>query len=232
MSPTWISAFLDLAPDSFDPGVTFWRGVTGYGLSPTRGEYDEFATLVPPDGDDFLRVQRLGAGPSRLHLDLHAPDHEFAIHSSPGGLTWCTVSHDTSVRPQPATWPGGHRSIVNQVCLDIPSEQYDAECAFWAELTGWGFEPARLPEFRRLRVPADQPLRILLQRLDETDGPVRAHLDLASTDRAAETERHVTLGAVVVAPHEFWTVLRDPAGSAYCITDRMDSPVREVGAAR
>ena len=220
MNPTWLSAFLDLAPDSLDEGVAFWRGVTGYSISPTRGEYDEFATLVPPDGDDFLRVQRLGAGPSRLHLDVHAPDHGFAVHSSPGGFTWCTVSHPAAVRPAAATWPGGHRSIVDQICLDIPSEHYEAECAFWAELTGWDFEPARLPEFRRLRVPAGQPLRVLLQRLDDPTGPVRAHLDLSTTDRAAETERHLALGAAVVKVNAFWTVLRDPAGSSYCITDR------------
>ncbi|MGI8523226.1 MAG: VOC family protein [Nocardioides sp.] len=220
MSPTWMSAFLDLAPESYDAGVAFWQGVTGYGLSPSRGEYDEFATLVAPDGDDFLRVQRLGSGPSRLHLDVHASGHEFAIHTSPGGLAWCTVSHPAAIRPRAAAWPGGHRSVVDQVCLDIPSGRYGAECAFWSDLLGWGFEAARHPEFRRLHVPTDQPLRMLLQRLDEPDGPVRAHLDLATDDRPAETERHVALGAEVVDSRPGWTVLRDPAGSAYCITDR------------
>lgn len=136
------------------------------------------------------------------------------------------------MRPGAATWPGGHRSIVDQVCLDIPAERYDAECDFWAELTGWPVVASRSPEFQWLDVPDDQPLRVLLQRLEAPDGPVRAHLDLATDDRPAEVARHVALGAGVLDPRPRWTVLRDPAGSAYCITDRTDSLVRPVGAAR
>ena len=67
----WMSAFLDLAPGSFDAGARFWSRVTGYDVSPRRGDRDEFATLVPGEGDDFLRVQELAEGPGRVHLDLH-----------------------------------------------------------------------------------------------------------------------------------------------------------------
>lgn len=49
---------------------------------------------------------------------------------------------------------------------------------------------------------------------------MRAHLDLGTDDRPAELERHRALGAEVVAEQAFWSVLRDPAGLAYCITDR------------
>lgn len=84
MAVCWVSAYLDLAPADFERGVAFWRGVTGYGLSQSRGERDQFATLVPPDGDDFLRVQRLDHGPTRVHLDVHDAEHEFVIHKSPG----------------------------------------------------------------------------------------------------------------------------------------------------
>ena len=55
-----------------------------------------------------------------------------------------------------------------------------------------------------------------------------AHLDLGTTDREAETARHLALGASVVAREEFWTVLTDPAGLAYCITDR-DPATGELG---
>lgn len=176
---------------------------------------------MPPDGDADLRVQRLEEGPSRIHLDLHADDHAFAVHSSPGGLVWCSVSDPAGSPPAPVTWPGGHRSRVDQVCLDIASDGYDAECAYWSDLTGWPVRPsASHAEFRRLQVPDGMVMKVLLQRLDEPTGPVRAHLDLATDDRAAETERHVALGAVVVDRRPGWTVLRDPAGSPYCITDR------------
>jgi hypothetical protein len=219
--PTWLTAFLDLTADEFGPAVAFWRGVTGYDPSPYRGEHAEFATLLPPSGDAFLRVQRVDDGPSHVHLDLHAPGQEFEVRASPGGLPFCLVGEPGSVRPPTATWPDGHRSLVDQVCLDIPADRYDHECSFWAELTGWELFDVDRPEFRRLRTPADQPLKILLQRLDEPGGPVRAHLDLATDDRPAEVCRHERLGATVSAVHDGWTVMRPPAGPVYCITGRV-----------
>ncbi|GAA2142799.1 hypothetical protein GCM10009844_14380 [Nocardioides koreensis] len=242
MTPFWVSAFLDLAPDEHERGVAFWQGVTGYRLSEPRGEHGEFATLVPPEGDDFLRVQRLGGGPSRIHLDLHVaaapaaaeradslgvrvvqrPGAGYVVLESPGGFTFCFVHHRSAERPPPATWPGGHSSQVDQVCLDIPSSIHERECEFWSEVTGLRrHDRIRSDEFSRLVGGEPMAVKLLMQRLDDPDGPVRAHLDLATTDRAAETARHVGLGARVLADQDGgWTVLAGPAGPAYCITDR------------
>ena len=156
-----------------------------------------------------------------MHLDLHAPGQEFEVHASPGGLPYCLVGGPESVSPRPATWADGNRSMVDQVCIDIPPDRWDAECRFWAELTGRELVQGGRREFRRLRTPAGQPLNVLLQRLDTGDGPVRAHLDLATDDRAAETRRHEALGARLVVEHEGWTVMRPPAGPVYCITRRV-----------
>jgi hypothetical protein len=237
----WMSAFLDLAPGSFDAGATFWSRVTGYDVSPRRGARDEFATLVPGQGDDFLRVQELEEGSGRLHLDLHVDDptdeagravargavvrhesaHGYVVLDSPGGLTFCFVRHQASERPPPAVWPGGHRSLVDQVCLDIPPSSYDVECAFWRDLTGESLVPSSVSEqFQALTRPPDQPLRVLLQRLDDEQARVAAHLDLSTSDRDLEATRHEELGATVVGRHERWTVLTDPLGQAYCLTDR------------
>ena len=71
MSLRWITVFLDFPAPAFGPGVAFWREVTGYGLSAPRGESGEFATLLPPEGDAYLRVQRVLDGPGGCHLDLH-----------------------------------------------------------------------------------------------------------------------------------------------------------------
>jgi hypothetical protein len=218
--PTWLTAFLDLTADEFEPAVAFWRQVTGYELSEPRGERAEFATLSPPTGDAFLRVQRVDDGPSGVHLDLHAPGLPFEVRRSPGGFPFCHVSGNESARPAPSTWPGGNRSLVDQVCLDIPPEVYDAECEFWANTTGWDLLAGGRPEFRRLRKPAGQPLNILLQRLDSSGGPVRAHLDLAADERETEIRRHQQLGANVLHVHEGWTVMQPPAGPVYCITGR------------
>jgi hypothetical protein len=237
----WMTAFLDLPEAGFEDGLTFWEGVTGYERSGPRGPDGVFATLVPPRGDAHLKLQRRREGPARLHLDLHvddvlaaADDAErlgadvversdlgYVVMASPGGFPFCFVDHRASAPAAPAAWHGGLGSVVDQVCLDIPAYAYDEECAFWEQLTGWELRvSADREEFRRLIRPAEQPLQLLLQRLGEEDGPVRAHLDLATTDRAAETARHVGLGADLVEVFGGWTVLTDPVGTTYCITGR------------
>ena len=239
MSPDWITAFLDFAPAGFDDGVRFWSSVTGYDVSPPRGDADEFATLVPGDGDAFLRVQRLGEGADRIHLDLHVPDpraaadraltlgatevanHGYVELRSPGGFPFCFVPHHESTRPRATTWPGGHSSLLDQVCLDITGSSYDSESRLWRELTGWEERASAVSgDFHALLRPVAHPFRLLLQRLHDPTGVVRAHLDWATTDRAAEVSRHVALGAAVSGSFTHWTVLTDPLGREYCITVR------------
>lgn len=239
-----MTAFLDLSSDHHAEGASFWSALTGYDTSPVRGTAGEFATLDPPDGDAFLRVQRLHDGVDRIHLDLHvadpraAADHavrlgarEVADHTedgyvvltSPGGFEFCFVGHRESARPRPTTWPTGHDSLLDQVCVDVPHEHFEAERAFWAALTGWPERSSAVStDFCSLERADGVPLRLLFQRLGADDGGdrTRAHLDWATTDRAAETERHVALGAVVRDVRPLWTVLSDPLGRVYCITDR------------
>lgn len=232
----WVTAFLDTAEERADEAEVFWARVTGYRVSPRRGRRDEFATLLPPDGDPFLKLQRVvQSPPGGLHLDLHTDDVQaFAHHAedlgatasyleegyvvcgSPGGLTFCVVGHPGARRPEPAAWPGG-RSLVDQVCLDIPPSRWDDEVDFWARLTGW--ERGRQSgEFGRLVRPVGQPLMFLLQRLDDEQPGVTAHLDLGADDADAEAARHVALGAKAVRRAEGWITLLDPSGRAYCVT--------------
>jgi hypothetical protein len=132
--------------------------------------------------------------------------------------------HDDAVPavPAPASFPEVRRSRVYQVCVDIPGPAFEAEAQRWASMAGGRLDVLeRRPEFAWVRMPGGpKPLDLLLQRLDRRDGAVAAHLDLGTTDREAETGRHRALGASLVAQEEFWTVLTDPAGLAYCITDR------------
>jgi len=240
MTPLWLEAFLDLPDDSHEAGASFWSAVTGYARGPQRGPDGQFATLVPPDGLDYLRVQRLADGP-RVHLDLHVDDpvaaaaeaaelgatvrpspfDEVAVMRSPGGFVFCFVAEGGGQRPAPRTWPDGHTSYVDQVCLDIPPSRYDDELDFWAAVTGWARrDPSPGSEFGRLTPGPDQPLQLLLQRLDDEQEAVTAHLDWASSDRDAEIREHLAAGAELQKSFAGWTVLRDPAGMTYCITGR------------
>lgn len=213
-----MTAFLDFPAESFEAGIDFWSGVTGWAVSEPRGTAAEFATLVPPSGDPTLKVQRIGSGPPRVHLDVHGPEESLDLRS-PAGFVYCLVDHPARSLPPVSDW-GTHASAVDQVCLDIPPAVYDEECAFWASLTGWPWADTGDSEFRRLQPPAGQPFRLLLQR-QEVGGPaVTAHFDLATTSRSRETRRHESLGATVREVFDEWTVLEDPTGLVYCITDR------------
>lgn len=234
----WLTAFLDLPADDLEAGVGFWQGVTGWERSATRGRDGEYATLLPPAGDSCLRVQRLGSGAARVHLDLHVDSpgevraqavdlgaavvddrlasDGYVVLRSPGGVVHCLVPAGPSEVPPRAEWDG-HTSWLDTVVVDVPADAYDAERRYWAGLVGTGtagFEGH--PEYHRL---TDRPgaLRVLLQRLGS--GAARVHLDVASTDRGAEVRRHEDLGASVVEVFPEWTVMRDPVGVPYCVID-------------
>lgn len=232
MSPLpWIQVFLDTPAADFDDAVAFWSAVTGSRPSERRGEDGQFLTLLPPAGASYVRMQAVDR-PAGIHLDLDSGDrpgsidlarslgastawtyHDVEVMRSPGGFTFC----QTLLDGDPSLVRDGS-TILDQVCLDIPAERWEAEIAFWRGLTGRELQEATAPGFARLVAP-DQP-RILLQRLGEPDGPVRAHPDLATGDREADTTAHVRLGASVVGVHGFWTVLTAPGGQVYCLTDR------------
>lgn len=241
MTIVWLTAFLDFPETTFTTGSSFWEAITNSTLSVPRGVANEFATLIPERGDAYLRLQRVHQGLANCHLDLHADNVELTasealqlgaslIHqspglfilNSPGGLTFCVVEHHGQRdRPAPSVWPGGHRSIVDQMCIDIPPNAFLEECGFWSKLTKWERRAGARPEFEYLVRPKSIALRLLLQRVDdESTERCRAHLDLACDDVSSEKRRHEELGALAVRVTTNWTTLEDPAGLAYCITRR------------
>ena len=187
---TWVRATFEVALDDVEPLTVFWSGVVGGPLPP------------------YLSVQ------------MQEPPWGWR---GPLGLTIAVESDSpTPEVPPPASFPGVRRSRVYQVCVDRPRRWFDYDAETWAIHTGGHLEPLeRRPEFTWVRMPdGPHPLELLLQRLDEEDGPGSAHLDVGTSDRPAEVRRHLALGATMVAEEEFWTVLSDPAGFPYCVTDR------------
>lgn len=234
----WICVFIDNPREHTLTLESFWSGVTGHPVSPRRGADDELAAMQPPDGDAHLWFQEIEGDP-RFHPDLLVRDvaeaerqavdlgaevvsrrEDLTVLKSPGGMPFCLVRHEgQSRRPQPVSWAKG-ASMADQLCLDIPTGLFEEEARFWTALTGWDRSHGDRPEFDDLLPGPELPMHFLLQRLDETGGVVRAHLDLACDDRDAEAERHRRLGAAVVHRTSGWTVMRDPAGRIYCVTDR------------
>lgn len=240
MSIRWWTAVLAVPADRFDADRDFWAAVTAMTV-PVEPDAQGLITLIPSTGDGYLAMLPAKAEPGgcrvTLHVDDPAGDCEQAVglgglvqrHGpagiwmrSPAGLlfgitAWRAASH----RPPPASWPAGQRSLLDQVCLDIPPAAFEVECDFWAALTGSEHRPGGRPEFRYLPRPPGMPLRLLLQRLDDASADAaRAHLDVACSDVNAEVQRHEALAATVSYEGPVWTTLRDPAGIGYCVTGR------------
>ncbi|KGN42924.1 hypothetical protein N801_04835 [Knoellia aerolata DSM 18566] len=238
MDIRWVWAFLDTPTPDAEQSWAFWATVTRSRLSEPRGERREFATLLPERGDAWVKVQRvLEGGGVHVDLDVEVPLPEAAAEAtrlgavevarhdevvvlrSPGGMTFCLTSWANAGSALQQVREG-QPDLLDQVCLDVPSGSFAREVAFWETLTGWPKRPGSLPEFVSLTRPDGIPVRFLLQRLGEPTGTVSAHVDLAARDRGATREAHVAAGAEVVSEHEFWTVMHDPVGRTYCLTDR------------
>jgi Glyoxalase-like domain len=225
----WLTVFLDFPADSFDAGVAFWREVTGSALSPFRGAAGEFATLLPPSGDAYLRVQRVAGGGGGHHLDLHVDpalasveqaaeravalgakvlhlERGLVISASPGGFTFCLVRwHGEGTVPGPVRLDGAGASRADELCLDIPAGTFERERSFWTTLTGWeGQDGAR-------------SVRLGFQPCDGA-GPVTGRLGFSCADPERLAARHAASGARILAvlPHE--TALADPVGRLYRLT--------------
>ena len=233
----WMWAFVDRPIERFDESAAFWTAVTDTRLSPRRGDLGEFATLLPAEGDACLKLQGVHGG-GGAHLDLEFEDYRAAVRTaqdlgaavvsaeededltvlrSPSGQAFCVTGWHGATRRPPAA-----SSRLDQVCVDLAPAAFDAEIAFWSALAGWEVRQGRFEEFSYLVSPPELPIRILFQRLDD-DRPTSCHLDFACSDVAATRARHELHGAHFVADGKSWTVMADPTGALYCLTQR--SPV-------
>jgi Glyoxalase-like domain len=233
----WMHAVIDVPAPQVAGAASFWGGVLGWRVGPPWRGHPELRSFEPSAGSPYVHLQEVD-GPPRVHLDLETDDVpgtveravargavEVARHDrwhtlrSPGGLPFCLLAASEHTLPEPLTWPDGHRSRMVQVSIDSPAALHEAEVAFWHGLLPGRWAESDSDEFAGRAHEDGSPLQLLLQRLEEQDGVVRAHLDHASDDRAAEVRRLLDLGAEDVGAGRGWHVLRDPSGMAFCVTD-------------
>ena len=113
---------------------------------------------------------------------------------------------------------------IAMVTLDVAEVKPSVD--FWSALLGWEVA-ASTDDYAMLTGPEGSPA-LGLGRVDDhqpaswpDDGRKQFHLDLAVDDIEAMAERAVELGATLADPQpgETWTVVIDPAGHPFCLTD-------------
>jgi hypothetical protein len=217
VTPSSLSLELCLEERDLGAGLEFWRSAGGAHLLSEPAVPSAWTELrLGLVVDDLARAVdhavRAGARRSR-----DAPPGTARLRSPSGlALVLRTSLPEHEVAPL-LDW-GGHRSRIDQLCLDVEHSAWHRELDFWSALTGWGVDAGRVPGFARLAVPRRHPVRVLLQRRER--GPTSAHVDVASSDRVAEVARLRSLGAAVVHEGPRWTTLAPPVGPAVCVTDR------------
>ena len=247
---TWVHAVIDVPTALHAPTEAFWSAVLGWPPGDPWPGHEELRSFEPRHGAPYVHLQEID-GPPRVHLDLESEDpHATAAHAvglgaevvheedrwktltSPGGLPFCVLRVRRHEAPDATTWPSGHRSRMVQICIDSPMTAHEQEVVFWRTLLPGRWVPAAAPEFAgKWHDDAGSPIQLLFQRLDEPDGPVRAHLDHGTDDLDAEVRRVLELGAEDIGRGRGWHALRDPAGLAFCVTENSPEQTghRDIG---
>ncbi len=174
--------------------------------------------------DDVPELVERAVGLGCEILGSHA---DWFVMNSPGDQLFCITpydpSHGETVRPSVVVSPDGVGSRLDQIAIDASPRAFAYEAEFWPALTGWPVRAGSRSEFAVVQQPDGLPIRLLIQRLDTPPGqdrPTSMHQDLACADVPAIRSWHERLGATYVADGPRWTVMRDPAGSVYCLTER------------
>ena len=104
---------------------------------------------------------------------------------------------------------------LSAVVIDVPQADHARAVEFWS--AALGREPYvsdRYPEYAQFE-DATPGLALLVQATG--DDTRRVHLDLDSSDPAADVARLVDLGAQVLEQHDHWVVMRDTSDVVFCI---------------
>ena len=112
--------------------------------------------------------------------------------------------------------------------MTLRAKMVTIDCAEPAELARWWstvLETAEPQDFGDFCIVPAEPLVLGFQRVPEGKRTKnRVHVDFAATQ--AEVARLTGLGASVIGegsiPGLTWTVLQDPAGNEFCVSDPHD----------
>jgi catechol 2,3-dioxygenase-like lactoylglutathione lyase family enzyme len=129
------------------------------------------------------------------------------------------------------TDPAADLPALRMHAIVLDCAEIEPMVTFWAAALGYvpWFEP--FGQYAGLRPPdggadAGPRLPLIFQRVPEPKiVKNRAHVDCDAADRPTEVRRLVALGGTRIrevddGPGLRWTVMADPAGNEFCITER------------
>jgi predicted enzyme related to lactoylglutathione lyase len=108
-----------------------------------------------------------------------------------------------------------HRSRLTSVLVDVPSNDHETAVTFWSKAVGK--DAKRIdghPEYAFLG-QVTPGVELMVQATG--DPTPRVHFDIESDDVDAEVARLKALGATEVDRIHSWVVMRDPAGTVFCV---------------
>ncbi len=107
--------------------------------------------------------------------------------------------------------------------VTVDCRDASALAAFWSAALGRPVDDGGHEYFASIGMGfrSRQPAWLFLQVPEPKSAKNRLHVDFSTTDRAAEVERLVALGACTHGEHDEWgvqwTVLSDPEGNEFCV---------------
>src|SRR5437764_3747918 len=108
-----------------------------------------------------------------------------------------------------------HRSRLTAVLVDVPAAEHDRAVAFWSAALGRdGKRSEKFPEYVAFG-EATPGVEFMVQSTGDEQS--RVHLDIESDDVEAEVKRLESLGATEIERHHSWVVMKDPAGTVFCV---------------
>lgn len=112
-----------------------------------------------------------------------------------------------------------HRSRLTAVLVDVPATDHERTTTFWSRALG--AEAKRVdnhPEYNFLG-QVTPGIEFMVQAMSDAGGNAspRVHFDIESDDVDAEVSRLKDLGAEEVERIHSWVVMRDPAGTTFCV---------------
>lgn len=103
--------------------------------------------------------------------------------------------------------------------VDVPKADQARAVAFWSAALGRDPEVSeKFPDYAQF----DEVTPGLYFMVQATgDDTRRVHIDFESDDRDADVDRLTSLGAREVMRSHHWVVMRDPAGTTFCVVQNL-----------